>query len=319
MTLDDMISYGVEIREALNTTYRGYKLYTAGVPAGGSICLNILKIMEQYDPADDADQGLKIHRFDEAMRFAYGARLLLGDPSFVEGMDAYESMIISEATAKDAHARIRDNTTLPVRDYIPHEIYAADSFGTSHVVTADASGLAATLTSTVNLLFGAVVMDPTTGVIVNNEMNDFSIPGTRNAFGYEPSVANFIRPGKRPLSSSSPVIVERADGSLYVSVGAAGGSRIISSTAQVLWHILDNNMTMAEALREPRLHDQLMPNQVMVEPEFDKDMVASLEARGHEIVRASGLSAVQGLRVLEDGVFEAASEPRQKNSGAETI
>ena len=320
MTLDDMSSFSVLVREAINTTYRGYRLFSTGVPAGGAVCLNILKILEQYDPADGSDTSLSIHRFDEAMRFAYGARVLLGDPDFIQGMDEYEHMLISETMAKDIRGRIRDDRTLPVHDYDPHEVYATDGFGTSHVVTADKSGLAASLTSTVNLLFGALVVDPQTGVILNNEMNDFSIPGVRNAFGFEPSAANFIRPGKRPLSSTTPVIVERPDGSLYISVGAAGGSRIISSTAQVLWHILEHNMTMGDALLEPRLHDQLMPNEVRFEYKFDNDTVTALRERGHNVTWVrEGLSAVQGIRVLEGGVFEAASEPRQKNSGALTL
>lgn len=152
-------------------------------------------------------------------------------------------------------------------------------------------------------------------------MNDFSVPGVRNEFGFEPSEANYIRPGKRPLSSISPVIAAKArDGSLLAAVGAAGGSRIITATATALWHVVEHGMTMGEALAEPRLHDQLMPNRVLLEYSFDNGTAASLAARGHNVTWvAEGLSAVQGVRVLEDGVFEAASEPRQKNSGGLTI
>ena len=135
--------------------------------------------------------------------------------------------------------------------------------GTSHVVTADASGMAISLTSTVNLLFGSQLLVPETGLIMNNEMNDFSVPGTSNAFGYVPSPANYVRPGKRPLSSITPVIVEHLlNSSLYFAVGAAGGSRIITTTLQNLWHVLDQNMTSIQALETPRFHDQLIPNQV---------------------------------------------------------
>lgn len=129
--------------------------------------------------------------------------------------------------------------------------------GTSHIVTADASGMAISLTTTVNLLFGSQLVVPETGVIMNNEMNDFSIPGQSNAFGYAPSPANFIEPGKRPLSSISPTIVEyRKNGTLYFVIGSAGGSRIITATIQNLWHVLDQNATVKESLAEPRLHDQ---------------------------------------------------------------
>lgn len=135
--------------------------------------------------------------------------------------------------------------------------------GTSHVVTADSSGLTVSLTGTINLLFGSGLLVPQTGLIMNNEMNDFSVPNTTNAFGYIASPSNFIAPGKRPLSSITPIIVEfLSNNTLYFAVGGAGGSRIITSTIQTLWHILDRNMTTNEALAQPRFHDQLTPKQV---------------------------------------------------------
>ena len=124
--------------------------------------------------------------------------------------------------------------------------------------------MAVSLTSTVNLLFGSQLMVPETGIIMNNEMNDFSIPNSTNAFGFIPSPANFIKPGKRPLSSISPLIVEYAkNGSLHVVVGAAGGSRIITATVQGIWNIIDRQMNSEQAIREPRFHEQLVPNQVL--------------------------------------------------------
>jgi gamma-glutamyltranspeptidase/glutathione hydrolase len=151
---------------------------------------------------------------------------------------------------------------------------------------------------------------------MNNEMNDFSIPGVPNAFGFVPSVSNYIRPGKRPLSSITPVIAEYPDGSLYVSTGAAGGSRIITATIQSLWHVLDHGMTMPEALKEPRIHDQLLPNTVTLEYGFNNATAEFLQGRGHNITWVqAGQSASQGIRRLVNGTFEAAGEPRQKNSG----
>lgn len=122
--------------------------------------------------------------------------------------------------------------------------------------------MAISLTTTINLLFGSQLMVESTGVIMNNEMNDFSIPNSSNAFGYIPSPSNYIRPGKRPLSSISPTIVEfLSNNTLYFVVGAAGGSRIITATIQNLWHVLDQGLSTAAALSQPRLHDQLQPNQ----------------------------------------------------------
>src|SRR3954463_349747 len=103
------------------------------------------------------------------------------------------------------------------------------------------------------------------GVIMNNEMNDFSIPGVTNEFGFVPSPINYIRPNKRPLSSVTPIIVEHPNGTLYISIGAAGGSRIITSTVQAIWHVLDHGMTLPQALKEPRLHDQLLPDRTTFE------------------------------------------------------
>lgn len=151
-------------------------------------------------------------------------------------------------------------------------------------------------------------------------MNDFSIPGVPNEFGFVPSEANYIRPNKRPLSSITPVIASRPDGTLLATVGAAGGSRIISATAYVLWHALEHDMSLTQALAQPRLHDQLMPNHILVEYAMDNSTVGSLVEKGHEIKYVSPkLSAVQGIWRHEDGTFEAAAEPRQKNSGGLTV
>ena len=152
---------------------------------------------------------------------------------------------------------------------------------------------------------------------MNNEMNDFSVPGQVNAFGYSPSPSNFIRPGKRPLSSISPTIVEYlSNGTLYYVIGSAGGSRIITAVIQNMWHLLDQNATVAEALAEPRLHDQLSPNQVSFEYAYNNETVAYMASLGHNVTWiAPGQSTAQGLRRQSNGTFEAAGEPRQHASG----
>ncbi|MCJ1367638.1 hypothetical protein MMC16_006772 [Acarospora aff. strigata] len=164
-------------------------------------------------------------------------------------------------------------------------------------------------------------MIPETGIIMNNEMNDFSIPGTSNAFGYIPSPSNYVRPGKRPLSSISPTIVEHASNhTLSIVVGAAGGSRIITSTIQNLWHVLDQGLSAPQALAAPRLHDQLVPNQVSFEYAYDNSTVAFMRERGHNVTWvAPGQSTAQALRRLANGTFEAAAEARQRDSGGFAI
>jgi len=325
MTLDDLESYEVIRREPLEISYRGYKLYTSGVPSSGAILMSILKTMEQYPVEDWEDVHLTTHRFNEAMRFAYGSRLELGDPDFVPESIKIEKAMLDENVAKSIRDRILDDRTQPIEVYDPREIYTTEGQGTSHIVTADKDGMATSVTTTINLLYGSLIMDPVTGVVLNNEMNDFSIPNVSNEFGFAPSAANFIRPGKRPLSSITPVIIEiPADtesgtpSTLYATVGAAGGSRIISATTQVIWHLVEHDFSLPQALAEPRIHDQLMPNHVLVEYKFDNTTVESMRQRGHEIVRvAEGLSAVHAVRV-EGGVFEAEAEPRQKDSGGAT-
>lgn len=166
MTLHDLQNYEVITRDVANVTYRGVELHGMGAPAGGAVCLNILKIMEQYDPEDWKDINLTWHRFDEAMRFAYSARLELGDPSFVSHMPDFEEVMMSEERAAEIRGRIMDNQTMPVDSYDPKGIYTSESHGTSHIATADASGMATSLTTTINLLFGAQIMDPLSGVIM---------------------------------------------------------------------------------------------------------------------------------------------------------
>lgn len=164
-------------------------------------------------------------------------------------------------------------------------------------------------------------MIPETGIIMNNEMNDFSIPNAVNAFGFVPSPSNFVRPGKRPLSSISTTIVESlSSGAVYFIVGATGGSRIITATIQNLWNVLDKGLNAAEALRQPRLHHQLVPNVAVFEYAYNNETVAYLKGLGHNVSWiAPGQSEVQAIRRLPNGTFEAAGEPRKQNSGGFAI
>jgi len=184
------------------------------------------------------------------------------------------------------------------------------------VIASDSSGMAIALTTTVNTLFGSHVMVPETGVIMNNEMNDFSIPDTVNEFGYKSSPDNYIRGGKRPLSSISPTIVEFAEnGTFYFATAAAGGSKIITSVIQSLWHVLDQGMTCEEAVAAPRFHDQLSPNVLQMEYSYNNETVAFMESVGHNVTRVESIGTdVNVIRRLPNGTFEAAAETRQTDS-----
>jgi gamma-glutamyltranspeptidase / glutathione hydrolase len=175
MTLSDLADYKIAVRAPLSATFRGYKLHTTGAPASGAVLLGILKAMEQYPLEDFADVNLTTHRFDEAMRFAYGARLELGDPDFVEGVQSTEEMLVSDEAARAIRKKINDRKTQPVEVYDPRMVYLPENHGTSHVVTADKDGMATSLTTTINLLFGARIKDPVSGVILYVEP-PFAIP-----------------------------------------------------------------------------------------------------------------------------------------------
>ncbi|OCL02534.1 gamma-glutamyltransferase 1 [Glonium stellatum] len=321
MTLEDLRNYTVALRKPAQIEYRGYKLTSCSAPSSGEVALSVMKIVEGYSQfGDPAMVNLSTHRLDEAIRFGYGERTNLGDPSFISGLQEYEDDMLKASTAAEIRSKISDLHTQNVSWYDPAGLESLETPGTSHIVAADASGMAISITSTVNLLFGSQLMVPETGVIMNNEMNDFSIPGTSNAFGYIPSPSNYIRPGKRPLSSISPTIVEHANGTFYLATGSAGGSRIITATIQSLWYVLDGGMTTPEALAMPRLHDQLVPNQVSFEWAYDNSTVEYMLLRGHNVTWvAPGLSTAQALRRLPNGTFEAAGEPRQANSGGFAI
>lgn len=328
MTLSDLANYTAQVRSTSNITYRGFKINTGSAPSSGAVVSSVMKIIEGYDMSSPSNLNLSVHYLDEAMRFAYGQRTLLGDPSFLSNITSYQKGMYSEATAAEVRSLIQPDRTLNVTAYNPagYEILTDD--GTSASVASDESGLTIALTSTINTIFGSRVMIPETGIIMNNEMNDFSIPNTTNAFGFIPSEANFIRPFKRPLSSISPTIVERADGSVYISHASAGGSRIITEVIQHLWHTLDQNMTSAQALAEPRMHDQLSPNTVSFEyaselkgiKGYNNQTTAFVASLGSSIsFIAPGSTTAQALRVLKNGTFEAAGEPRQLNSAGYAV
>lgn len=317
MTLEDLRNYTAAIRKPAQINYRDYKISSCSAPSSGTVAMSVMNIISGYDDIGEAATlNLSTHRFDEALRFAYGQRTELGDPYFVEGLDEYQASMISNATGAAVRARISDYHTQNTSAYDPDGFESLETPGTSAIVTSDQSGMAVSLTTTINTLFGSRIMVPETGVILNNEMNDFSIPGSSNAFGYIPTPANYVRPGKRPLSSISPSIVESADGKLYFVVASAGGSRIITAVVQNLWHVLDQNATASEALAAPRLHDQLVPNQVSFEYAYNNETVAFMKSLGHNVTwTAPGGSTAQSLMRLSNGTFVAAGEPRQKNSG----
>ena len=294
MTMQDLADYKVISRPAVSIDfYTDYKLFGCGAPASGAVALSILQTVSGY-ASSTADPILKAHRLVEAMRFAYGQRASMGDPDFLPNMSAYEAHMLSPAYGAATRSKILDSTTQNISAYNPSGFEIRNSHGTSHISAADSTGLGFSLTTTVNLYFGSTVMVPETGIILNNEMNDFSIPGVTNAFGYAASPANYVQAGKRSLSSIAPVIVEKlgdsngagkrktkgkgSGGSLYAVLGAAGGSRIITAVAQNVLDLLlppssssseppssSSHGNLSKVLARSRLHDQLLPNILRIE------------------------------------------------------
>jgi gamma-glutamyltranspeptidase/glutathione hydrolase len=175
MTLADLADYNITIRPTSNITYRGFKINSGSAPSSGAVVLSTLKTVEGYDMSTPSNLNLSTHYLDEAMRFAYGQRTLLGDPSFSPNLTAYQQRMYSKKTAEEVRAKIEDYSTLNATEYNPSGYGILTDDGTSAAVTADRSGLTIAITSTINTLFGSRLMVPETGVIMNNEMNGNSL------------------------------------------------------------------------------------------------------------------------------------------------
>ncbi|CEP11108.1 hypothetical protein [Parasitella parasitica] len=268
MTLADLGNYKALSRPVVSTSYHGYKIFTTSAPTSGPILLNILNLVEPYNFAQDGRRNtLNMHRLVEAFKFGYAARTEMGDPSFTD-IEGRMEEVISKEWADLVRKNITDDETHNAEYYQPH-FAGNDPHGTMHLSVVDRDGSAVALTSTINLIFGSRIMDPETGIILNDEQDDFSNPGISNAFGYSPSAANFVAPGKRPLSSITPTIIEDENGLLKMVVGASGGSEIITATINTIINALDFNMDLFDAVGLPRIHHQLLPNKIGVETGFD--------------------------------------------------
>ncbi|KAI8979758.1 gamma-glutamyltranspeptidase [Mycotypha africana] len=323
LTLDDMKNYQPIIRPVIQTTYHGRKVITTSAPTSGPALLGILNLIEPYyfnNTINDATiSNLTIHRLIEAYKFGFAFRSELGDPKFT-GNEKLQDQIITKEWADNIRSNITDNTTHGYLYYNP-KYDNSESHGTMHLSVIDNSDQSAVaLTSTVNLMFGAKFMDPITGVILNDEMDDFSIPGVPNNFGLYPSPYNFIAPGKRPLSTITPTMLEDENQNLEMVVGGSGGSQILTATLNVILNTLDFHYeNVFEAVKAPRIHHQLLPNEIQFESGFKESILQGLSRRGHSLrnVRETGtISAAQAIRRFKNGTLHAASDPRKDGIAA---
>eukprot|EP00842_Homolaphlyctis_polyrhiza_P005094 jgi/Hompol1/5586/HPOL_002002-RA len=305
LTHADLKAYRTDLSPAISSTYRGYTVTTTPPPTSGAVLLSSLNIIEGYD---FDDTPLAVHRLVESWKYGYSQRSYYGDPTdpIYRNITAISNLSIEKQTADILRHNISDlNTFEPEYYKLPFDVL--DDHGTMHLSVLNADGEAVTLTSTVNLLFGSRVMDAVTGIILNDQMDDFSIPGVSNAFGLAPSPYNFIHPGKRPLSSSVPTIFEK-DGHVKAVAGASGGSHIITSTLQTLINMIDLDQDPAAAVHHPRVHHQLIPN-----TKINRQM-SVLYAHCSQITwlnRGEYKSGVQAIKRLPDGTLQAASDSRK--------
>jgi len=304
----DLASYRPHWRHPLRGSYRGLEVFTMPPPSSGGVVLEILNVLSGDDLAAlGARSPAYLHLLAESMRHGFADRARwYGDPEFTQ---VPIDTLTSTEYAKTLRARIRDDATLP------DDVYGSKpDAGTTHLSVIDGDGMAVACTTTINTGFGAMLVGGTTGVLLNNEMDDFAIaPGVPNSFGLIGGEANAIAPGKRPLSSMSPVIV-RADGTPRLVAGGSGGPLIVSATLQTVLGVLDFGLDPAAALAAPRIHHQWAPAALVTETDFEPATAAELTKRGHTIRRVPFAGAVSVVAV-RDGVFVAASDQR-KHGGA---
>jgi gamma-glutamyltranspeptidase / glutathione hydrolase len=314
MTLDDLKSYRPVIRAPVRGTYRGFDIISMPQPSsGGVVLLEILNILEGF-PMHDMKQGSapSLHVMIEAMKRAYADRArYLGDPAFVKAPIA---TLISKDYAAKQRASIDLDHATPWTDALsatpPHE-----GDNTTHFSVVDSRGNAVSNTYTMNYSYGVGLIAEGTGVLLNNELDDFTAaPGASNAYGLVGFEANLPGPGKRPLSSMSPTIVMK-DGKAVLVTGSPGGSRIISAVLQIIVDVLDYDMDVAAAVAAPRLHHQWLPDEVRIERGFADDTLAGLRARGHRLIEPLGYSSANSIAVTANGLL-GAPDPRTRGAEA---
>jgi gamma-glutamyltranspeptidase / glutathione hydrolase len=314
MTVDDLKSYQAVIRPPVRGSYRGYDIVSMPLPSsGGTVLLETLNILEGF-PMSDMKQGSapSLHVMIEAMKRAYADRArYLGDPAFV---NAPVNVLITKEYAARQRASIDRDRATPAADVLS-VTPAREGANTTHYSVVDSAGNAVSNTYTLNFPYGVGLVAEGTGVLLNNELDDFTAaPGAANAFGLVGFEANLPGPGKRPLSSMSPTIVLK-DGKPVLVTGTPGGSRIISAVLQVVVNVLDYGMDVAAAVAAPRVHHQWMPDDVRVERGFPEETLDALRARGHRVIEPLGQTSANSIAVTPSGLL-GAPDPRTRGAEA---
>ncbi|KAG7622220.1 Nucleophile aminohydrolases N-terminal [Arabidopsis suecica] len=301
ITMDDLRSYKVRVTDAMSVDVMGYTVHGMPPPSGGTVGFSmVMNILDSYSNLYTASgRELRLHRLIEAMKHMFAARMDLGDPEFVNVTNSMNQML-SKAHAEEIQKRIFDNTTFPPEYYMNRWSQLRDQ-GTSHFCVVDADRNSVSMTSTVNYRFGAGVLSPSTGIVLNNEMDDFSTPTEITPDMLPPAPTNFIEPNKRPLSSMTPLVITK-DGEFVAALGGAGGMHIIPAVLQVFLNCFVLNMKPKEAVESARIYHRLIPNVVSYENfttingdhiGVSEDTKMFLAERGHELKELSGGAIVQ--------------------------
>ena len=309
MTLEDLKAYKVVERQPIIGDYRGYKVVTMPPPSSGGVHLiEILNMLEHYPIKEDGVNSAKnIHHMAESMKLAYADRSeYLGDPDFVK---IPVTGLTSKAYANERVKTIDDNKARLSSTIKPGKPQPYESDQTTHFSVMDKAGNAVAVTYTLNLNFGSGIVVEGTGILLNNEMDDFSVkPGVPNAFGLVGGTANAIEAKKRPLSSMTPTIVMK-NNKPWLVTGSPGGARIITTVLQSVVNTIDHEMNPAEAIITPRVHHQWLPDELRVEEGISPDTIKLLQDKGHKVVTKAPMGRIQIIQADDSG-FYGYSDPR---------
>lgn len=317
ITHEDLKNYRAEIRTPVHGTYRGYDIYSMSPPSsGGTHIVQILNILEGYPLAESGlNSARSIHLMAEAMKRAYADRAqYLGDTDFVA---VPLRGLTSKAYAAELRDQIDPQRATPSVEIRPGKPLPYESNETTHFSIVDQYGNAVSNTYTINFSYGSHIVVDGAGFLLNNEMDDFSAkPGVPNAYGLIGGEANRIEPGKRMLSSMSPTIVMK-EGRNFLVTGSPGGSRIITTTLQVLLNVIDHHLNIQAAVNAPRVHHQWLPDEIRIEQGISPDTIALLRQMGHTVVQKPAMGAIQSIMVGTDGLLYGGADPRRSTSSAQ--
>ncbi len=313
ITAGDLKNYRVAERKPVTGTYKGYEVVSMPPPSSGGVHLiQMLNTLENTDLREMGHNSANsIHHLTEAMKFAYADRSAhLGDPDFAK---VPMNWLTSKAYGKELFSRIRSDKAIPSSDIKPGTPVEYESEQTTHFSVMDKDGNAVSLTYTLNFSFGSLQMAPGTGILLNNEMDDFSAkPGVANAFGLLGGEANAIEPGKRPLSSMTPTMILK-DGEPYLVTGSPGAAKIITAVLQTVLNVIEYDMNIAEASSVPRVHHQWMPDELKCESGISVDTLKILRSLGHKTKPTNTMGSTQSVMKVGDR-FEGYSDPRRPDA-----